>query len=182
MITVAGKNIKAGKSAYQRGDFLEAAHQFETASQAYRDAGLELDAAEMANNASVAYLRAEKAELALKTSAGTEEVFARAGDLRRQGIALGNQASALEALKRYKEAETLYLISADLLSQVGEDQLRASVMQSLSMLQLKTGQQLQALATMQSGLEGVDRPTIKQNFIKKLLQIPIDLATKTKSS
>jgi tetratricopeptide (TPR) repeat protein len=171
---------KNGKSAYQRGAFLEAARAFEASVHAYETKNDSLNAAEMANNASVAFLQANEPESALKVVEGTAEIFSQAGDLRRQGMALGNIASALEALDRDEEAIEMYQQSADVLAQAGEDQLRASVMQSLSMLQFRSGRQLQALASMQNGLEGVNHPSPRQSFLKRLLRIPVDMATRNK--
>jgi tetratricopeptide (TPR) repeat protein len=172
------KLAQEGKAAYQRGDFLNAAHTFEAARVAYQAVGDLLTAAEMANNCSVAYLKAGEGASALAAVEGTAEIFAQAGDLRRQGMALSNRAAALEALERYEEAIQGYQLSADILQQAGEDQLRAQTMQSLSMLQFNIGRQLQALATMQAGLEGVRRPTPKQSFLKRLLNIPIEMITR----
>jgi tetratricopeptide (TPR) repeat protein len=175
------KLARQGKSLYQKGDYLGAARIYQAAQHALQKHGEEINAAEMANNASVAFLQAGKAEEAYSTAKGTPEIFAGCGDQRRQGMATGNLASAAEALGNSNEAAELYQQAADILSQAGEDQLRAAAMQSLSMLQLKTGRQLQALTTMQSGLNAVKRPSPKQSFIKKLLQIPIDMATRGKS-
>lgn len=172
--------IKAGKSAYQKGDYLEAARAFEAAQAGFTAANAELDAAEAANNASVAYLQSGDGEAALRVVQGSDAVFARAGDLRRQGMALANLGAALEAVERKEEALEAYEQSAKILEQAGEDQLRAQVMQSRSMLQLNMGRQLQALASMQAGLEGVQRPTPKQSMLKKLLQIPIEMVTRKK--
>jgi tetratricopeptide (TPR) repeat protein len=92
--------------------------------------------------------------------------------LRRQGLALGNLAAALEANGRLEEAVELYQQSADVLKQAGEDQLRANVMQSLSAVQLRTGRQLEALASMSAGLEDIKHPNPKQSILKRLLRIP----------
>jgi len=173
---------KEGKSAYQRGDYLAAARTFEAARSRYRATGDELNGAEMANNSSVAFLQGGEAEEALKAVDGTAESFAAADDLKRQGMAVGNQAAALEALERFEEALAAYQQSADILQQAGEDQLRANVMNSLSMLQFRMGKQLQAFATMHSGLEGVEKPSPKQRFLKKVLNIPIEMITKKKKS
>jgi tetratricopeptide (TPR) repeat protein len=175
------KLSKEGTSAYKRGDYLMAAQSFEAAVQAYIASDDKLNAAEMANNCSVAYLQAGEAEAALKAVQDTPEIFAEAGDVKRQGMAEGNKASALEALERLDEATDAYLRSAELLQQAGEDQLRANALSSLSALQFKKGRQLQALASMQSGLNGVKKPTAKQKFIKKLLDIPFQMINKQKS-
>ncbi len=60
--------------------------------------------AEMKNNQSVAFCAISKLKLRWKPLKGRKKYFADAGDDRRQGMALANQASALEALKRHKEA------------------------------------------------------------------------------
>jgi tetratricopeptide (TPR) repeat protein len=176
------KLTKEGKSAYQNGDYLAAAQAFEAARQAYLSRGDQLTAAEMANNCSVAYLQAGDGQAALLATDGTAALFAEAGDLRRQGMALGNLASALEAVDRSEEAVEAYLQSASVLENAGEDQLRANVMHSLSMLQFRSGKQLQALASMQNGLEGVKRPSPRQSVLKKLINIPVDMLTRNKKT
>lgn len=176
------KHAKEGKSAYQRGDYLNAAHSFEAASDAFKAAGDVLNAAEMANNASVAFLQAGEAEKALIAVEGTTEAFASANDIRRQGMALGNRAAALEELSRNDEALKDYQESSELLEQAGEDQLRANVMNSISALQFRMGHQLEALASMQAGLAGIKHPNPKQRLIKRLLQIPFNIFSKKQKS
>lgn len=164
-----------GQSAYKRGDYIAAANAFKAASESYRLSGDELNAAEMANNYSVALLQGGQAQGSLEAVSGTDEIFAEAGDVRRQALALGNQAAALEALNRPDEAIDAYERSAELLTQIGDTETRVSVMQSLSALQLRRGRQLEALATMHAGLNGVKHPTPKQRMLRKLLQIPFKL-------
>ena len=171
---------KQGKSAFQRGDYLEAAQSFEAARQGYEAQGEILASAEMANNCCVAYLQGEEPEKALKVVEGTDEVFSEAGDLTWQGMALGNFATALEQMDRVDEAIEIYLQSATILEQAGEDKLRANVLQSLSTLQFQEGRQLEALASMQSGIEGVKSPTPQQRVLKRLLNIPFDMMNKNK--
>lgn len=167
-----GQLVSEGNNAYRRGDYLAAARAFTAASESYTTTGDALKAAEIANNASVAYLKAGDSQASLQAVEGTPKIFADAGDLRRQGIALGNQAAALEACGSLEEAADLYQQSADILKQAGEDQLRANAMQSLSALQLRTGRQLEALASMSAGLEDIKHPNPKQSVLKRLLRIP----------
>ncbi len=171
----AQRLVKEGKLAYQRGDYENAARAFQAASHGYESSQDALNAAEMANNASVAYLKAGDAQSALQAVEGTAGIFAAEGDTRRQAMALGNLGAALEGAHRYREAEEAYQQSADLLKQVGEDKLRLNVMQSLSTLQLRSGKHLQALSSLQAGLEDVDRPSPKQRMLKKLLGVPFKL-------
>jgi tetratricopeptide (TPR) repeat protein len=159
--------IEEGKSAYKRGDFTAAARAYQAAAQGYEASGDRLMAAEMSNNSSVAYLRAGDGVAALQAVEGTPEVFAEAQDLRRQGIALGNLGAALDALKRLDEAADAYQRSADCLSQAGEADLHAHVLKSLSVLQLRKGDQVQAVATMQSSLQQGGKGNILSRLFKR---------------
>lgn len=163
---------KEGQAAYEKGDFTSAANAFRAACEGYQINGDELAAAEMANNLSVALLQAGEAEQAWQAALDTDQIFERAGDVQRQAMAVGNQAASLEALGRLEEAIENYEKSAELLAQIGDLDTRLAVMQSLSALQLKQGRQFEALATMQSGLNGIKRPSPKQRMLKKLLQLP----------
>ena len=88
-----------GKQEYAKGNYVLAAQMFSQAAQAYAAGKDELNAAEMKNNQSVALLQAGKAKEALQVTDGTEQIFQQAGDLKRQGLAVGNRAAALEGLK-----------------------------------------------------------------------------------
>jgi len=172
------KIAKKAISFYKDSDYLQAAVVFEEAAEIYALNHQVLDAAEMANTSSVAYLQGDDPERALKAVQGTEEVFAEAGDIKRQGMALANKASALDELNQVTEAIKAYKSAADLLEEAGEDKLRADVMKSLSMLQLQEGKQIEALLTMQDGLNSVKHPSPKQSLIKKLLQVPFNFLGK----
>ena len=167
------------KEAYQDGNFLEAAQFFQGAEESYRLSGDILNAAEMANNRSVSLLQAGDAEAALQAVTWTVEVFEKTNDIRRLALALGNKAAALEGCKQFDIAITHYQKSADLFLQIGDNELYISTMQSLSALQLRTGRQLEALATMQSGLNKIDRPGLKNRFLKKILDIPFRLLNRS---
>jgi tetratricopeptide (TPR) repeat protein len=177
-ITDAEKLCKEGKAEYKKGNFLAAAKAFTAAQSGYETADQMLMAAEMANNASVAYLQAGEAEAAFKAVEGTGEIFKQHGSLSCQGMAAGNRAAALEALDRLDEAVHDYEISIDLLKKAGEDDLLASVSQSLSALQLRMGRQLEAVATIQSGLEGIKKPSPSQRMLKRLIKVPFELLNK----
>lgn len=153
--------------AYQTGDFERAATLYAQAA-----AGVQgVEAAELKNNASVSWLQAENAQAAYEAVSGTAEIFAAAGDTRRQALALGNEAAALEALTRPDEAIARYQACADLLENIGEDQLRANVMQSISGLLMRRGKFFDALFAMNSGLRGVKNPTLKQKILRALLKL-----------
>jgi tetratricopeptide (TPR) repeat protein len=91
-----------GKQEYEQENYLAAAERFSQAAQAYALMNDERNAAEMKNNQSVALLQAGKAKEALQATEGTEEIFQKAGDVKRQGIAVSNRAAALEGMKKWQ--------------------------------------------------------------------------------
>jgi tetratricopeptide (TPR) repeat protein len=163
--------INQAKTAYQAGEYLQAAEGYERAAQAYSETGDALMAAEMQNNRSVALLRAKEPQASLEAAQGTDKVFAEAGDLRRAGMALANQASAMQALKRFDEAIDLFNRSADTLEKAGEGDLRLEVMQLLTLLYFRRFKFYDAILTLQAGLAGVKNPTARQRFMKKIIFI-----------
>lgn len=158
-----------GKQAYEQGAFREAAQHFEKAALAYQALNDELNAAEMRNNASVAWLRADFPEKALASAQGSETVFAKVGDLRRQGIALGNQAAALEALGQVVEALSLYRQAADALKTAGENEFYGIVMQRIAALQVQQGKRLEALFSMEAALENKPHLSPREQTLKSLI-------------
>ena len=161
--------VERAQALYRSGDLAGAVEAFGQASQAYAAAGEVLMAAEMKNNQAVTLLRLKKAKEALDLVQGTEKIFAEAGDARREGIALTNLATALEALRRTGEAIDAYRRSAEALEKADEGDLRGEVMQLLSMLYLRRLKFYDAVLALQSGLAGVKNPTPRQRFMKKLV-------------
>ena len=157
------------KFIYQTGDFHAAIQAFAEAASAFAKAGDLPMSAEMKNNQSVALLRDKQAQAALEAAQGTEAIFVEAGDDRRQGMALANQASALEALKRFKEAIDFYTRAGEALEKAGEVDFHLEVMQLLSVLYLRRLKFFDAVIALQSGLAAVKHPTPRQRFMKKLL-------------
>lgn len=168
-----------GKTAYQKGNLDEAAHAFQAAAEGYRQTGDTFNAAEMANNLSVVLLMGNDAQAALESVEGTDAVFAGAGDKRRQAMSLGNRAAALEKLNRLEEALASYEQAAELFKEVGEHNLRAPVLKSISTLKLRTGKQYESIAAWQAGLNEHEHPNIAQRFLKWMMRIQTRLLFKS---
>jgi tetratricopeptide (TPR) repeat protein len=159
------------KAAYQKGDYAKAAGGFEAALNGYRTQNDHLMAAETANNLSVTLLLAGEAKEALDAALGTDAIFEEAGDKTKQAMAMGNQAAALDELGRLDEAEKAYQSAVDLLKETGQKELLAQTARSLANVQLRTGKQLEAATNMQIGLEGLEKPSIKERFLRWILKI-----------
>lgn len=170
MTTDPAKLNEQGKKAFAEKKFNEAAEYFRQAVQGFSEGRAGLLAAEASNNMSVALLQAGRAQDALEAALGTELVFAGVKDAKRQAMALGNQAAALEGLHRYDEAIEKYEQSADLFGRVNEGDLRATVTKSSAALKLKTGKITESAFKMMGYIDVKENPTFFERIMKSLLR------------
>lgn len=159
-----------GKQAFANKKFTEAAEYFRRAAEGYSLGRAGLQAAESRNNLSVALLQAGRAQEALEAALDTDKIFAGANDVKRQAMAIGNQAAALEGLHRYDEAIEKYGRSAELFGSVNEGDLRAMVMKSAAALKLKTGRITESAFKMMGSIDVKDNPTIFERIMKFFLR------------
>jgi tetratricopeptide (TPR) repeat protein len=161
---------ETGKRSFEAGEYESAAGTFEAAASGYASLNDALSAAEMKNNLSVALLQMGKAREALEASLGTEQIFSRAGDLKRQGMAIGNQAAAFESLHRFDEALAAYERSAQLFAEADEGELRAMVLKSAAALKLKRGKVVESAFKMIGSLEAKEKPSLFERLLRSLLR------------
>lgn len=160
-----------GKTEYGKGNFKAAAGLFSQAAQVYTSMQDELNAAEMRNNESVAWLQAGKAKEALQATDGTEDVFLKAGDVKRQGIAVSNRAAALEGLKKWQESLAEYERAASLFEQCGEGDMHSIVRKAAANLNLKRGRINDSQMDIYDSLRLVEKPTLTQRIMKFMMKI-----------
>ncbi len=159
-----------GKQAFANKKFEQAAELFRQAAEGYTLGRAELNAAEMMNNLSVALLQAGRPGESLDAAQGTEKIFEGAKDIKRQAMALGNIAAALEGLNRFDEAVENYERSAELFKQVDEGDLRAMVMKSAAAIKLRKGNVAESAFKMMGSLEAKKTPGIFERILKFFLR------------
>jgi tetratricopeptide (TPR) repeat protein len=160
-----------GKHLFETRSYDRAAELFRGAAGAYAELGDALNAAEQHNNLSVALLKLHRPQEALDAALNTDAVFAAAGDLKRQGMAVNNQAAALEDLGRLDEALLSYQRAADLLGQAGEGDIKAVVLQSAAALQLRRGKLTESGIRMIGVLESHQHPSLWQRILRFLVRL-----------
>jgi len=163
--------VDQGKQAFAAEEYDQAATFFNQAASAYEAQDDALNAAEMKNNLSVALLQAGNAQAALEAATGTDEIFAQAEDVKRQAMAVGNQASALEALKKTDQALEAYERSAALFAEAGDGEMRSIVLQSAAALKLKRGKVMDSALSMIGSVESTPKPNLLQRFLRFLLRL-----------
>ncbi|MFH2040617.1 MAG: hypothetical protein ABIJ65_14390 [Chloroflexota bacterium] len=161
--------VENAKQAYGGKKYRLAATLFNQAADEYSSANDQLMAAEMKNNQSVALLQDGNPLASYEAVLGTDDLFATAGDKKRQGMAVANKAAALGDLKRKEEAIALYEGAAEILDDAGEPELRAEVMRAIAALRLSEGKFTDAVISMQDGLMEVEKPSFLQRILRKLL-------------
>lgn len=170
MTTEPQQLAEQGKQAFSAKDFDQAASFFTEAASAYEALDDTFNTAEMRNNLSVALLQAGNAQAAYDAAAGTDEIFAKAEDVKRQAMAFGNQAAALEALKKLDQALEAYERSAALFAEAGDGEMRSLVLQSAAAIKLRRGKMMDSALSMIGSVESTQKPNLLQRFLRFLLR------------
>jgi tetratricopeptide (TPR) repeat protein len=157
-----------GLAAFRAGELEQAIQLFDQARSAFAAQGEPGEAAEAANNLSVALLMAERPGEAREAVQGTAEVFLRLGDERRAAQAFGNLASALEACGDLPAAESAYREAVRRFDGLGDQESRSVTLKALSALQMKDRRPLEAANTLQSA---GGRPGLRLRLTRFLLRL-----------
>ena len=163
---------KDAKKSFEQGDLDAAIRGFTAARDSFHRASDHLMAAEMANNLSVALLQADRPEDSLVEVRGTPQLFLDANDEYRAGMAFGNLSSALEATGDLEGAEGALEESIRIFKKIGEKENLMHAARALSQIQLRRGQPIEAVSTMQAGLEGQAKLSLKNKLLRSILSIP----------
>lgn len=167
---MTASELKArGLQHYSAERYAEAAQAFAQAAQSFDSAGERAAAAEMRNNECVARMAVGDWPGALAAVEGTAEVFRAIPDRLREGQALANLAAAHDGAGHVEQAVEVYLQAIDLFGELGETETRSACFKKLSALQIKLGRQMQALASMRSGLTLASELSPKEKMLKDLL-------------
>jgi tetratricopeptide (TPR) repeat protein len=161
------QRVNEGLQLFKQKKYEQAIRVFQECLDFYVSEKDDLAAAEMRNNLSVAYLQNGQAQLAYDSASGTDQVFAAAGEIRKQAMAISNTATALEALHRPQEALELYESALVILNEINDRELRPDILRRVSVLQLKSGRGLEAMSSMETSLK--DQNTSRSRFLSKFM-------------
>jgi tetratricopeptide (TPR) repeat protein len=165
----AREHKAAGLAAFRADRLDEAAERFTAAAEAFAAAGEPVEAAEARNNLAVVRLALKDWPGALAAVSGTPETFRAAGDRLREAQALANRAAALDGAGDLEAAAEDYVTAIEIFSELGETETRAACWKALSALQIKQDKKLQALASMQAGLNLTPKLSAREKTLKGLI-------------
>lgn len=162
-------------AAFREGRLEDAIAGFAAARQAFLAKGNQVKEAEMASNLCVAFLQADQPQEALEVIKDVPTVLLDLGDMNRAAYAYGNLGSALEACGDHDLAEVAYRHAIDLFANLGDTEQHNYTLQALSRLQLRRGKPLEAVSTMQTGLDDEKNPRLLNRLLRRLLKLPFRL-------
>lgn len=168
-MTTATEIKEQGLDLFRRDQLPAAAEKFLEAARLFQAERQPLGAAEMLNNVCVVRLAEKDWDAALRAVLGTPELFQQNGQPLRQAQALGNLAAAHDGAGHLDEAAALYQQAIDLYKELGDTENRAACWKAFSALQIKQDNKLQALASMQAGLNLSTDLSPKEKTLKGLL-------------
>ena len=166
---------KLALDSYRSGHLEESIERFTLARQQYLYDQNPNKAAEIANNLCVVMLAAKQPQAALEIVRETPDFFISQGDEIHAAQAYGNLASALEACGETTAAEEAYRQAIEIFKKQGDTENYSSTLQALSRLQLRQGNPLDALSTMQGGLDSMPKARIRDRVLRRLLKWPFRL-------
>lgn len=160
-----------GKQLYAAGSLSEAVAAFETSRTEFLKAEDEAHAATVQNDLGVVYYligrRAEASQVLTEALA----TFEKTGDLSGQAKAAGNLAQVLNRAHATEQAEKYYMRAAELFHQTGQRDLESDTHRALSLMHLKRGRFMDALAAYDRALAARGGSRLLRAF----LQIPLRL-------
>ncbi len=159
----------SGMKYFHKKEYALAADYFSRAAVSAKENQQDTDEAEIRNNLSVTYLMSGDARQAYETALGTDKVFAAHNDIKRQAMALGNIAQALEEMKEYTQAVDVYDEAIALLKGQNFNDIRSMLFRRKAIVQGKAGDTYQAVASLDSSIDAKPSQGLKDKFFKQFL-------------
>jgi len=167
--TFAQELKEEGLRLFQEGLYEEAIVQFEKAKNAFAAEGNDVEVAEMVNNLGVIYRMLGQWDEAIAALEEAKSTFVRLGDRSREAQTLGN-LGGLYASKGERETSNECLRqAADIFSELGDEQRYGETLLALGVQEWKKGDRSEGLATYESGLHTLQKPTTSQKALRGLL-------------
>jgi tetratricopeptide (TPR) repeat protein len=158
-----------GMKYFHKKEYVLAADYFSRAAEGAKASQQDVDEAEIRNNLSVTHLMAGNAHEAYEAALGTDKVFSAHEDFKRQAMALGNIAQALEELKDYPQALSVYDEAIALLKGRNFNEIRSVLLRRKSAVQRKMGDTYQAVASLDTSIDEKPRQNLNDRFLKQFL-------------
>lgn len=168
--TASAQELKEeGLRLFQEGLYEEAIAQFEKAQEMFAAEGNEIEVAEMVNNLGVIYRMLGQWDEAIASLEQARATFVRLGDRNREAQTLGNLGGLYASKGERDKANECLRQAADIFAELGDDQRHGETLLALGVQEWKTGDRSSGLATYETGLHTLQKPTVSQKALRGLL-------------
>jgi tetratricopeptide (TPR) repeat protein len=168
--TASAQELKEeGLRLFQEGLYEEAVAMFERAREAFAAEGNDIEVAETVNNLGVIYRMQGQWDEAIAALEQAKATFVRLGDRSREAQTLGNLGGLYASKGERDQAHECLRQAADVFAELGDDQRYGETLLALGVQEWKTGDRSGGLATYETGLHTLEKPTVSQKALRGLL-------------
>ena len=168
--TVSAQATKEeGIRLFREGLYDEAAARFQQARDEFEAQGNEIEAAEMVNNIGLVRRLEGKWNESEDALQQALDVFTQQGDRSRQAQALGNLGGLYASQGQRDKAKEYLSHAAEIFGELKDTQRQGETLLALGAQLWKTGDRGGGLSTYESGLQSLDKPSISQKALRRLL-------------
>ena len=168
--TASAQELKdEGLRLFQEGLYEEAIVQFEKAQEMFAAEGNDVEVAEMVNNLGVIYRMLGQWDEAIAALEQAKTTFVRLGDRSREAQTLGNLGGLYASKGERDKSNECLRQAADIFAELDDDQRYGETLLALGVQEWKTGDRSDGLATYETGLHTLQKPTASQKAMRGLL-------------
>jgi tetratricopeptide (TPR) repeat protein len=167
----AQKVKEEGMRLFHEGLYDEAIAKFEEAREMFAAEGNEVEEAETVNNLGVVYRRQDRWEEAIAALEEAKASFAKLDDRSREAQTLGNLGGLYADKNEREKAKECLREAADAFAELGDREHQGETLLALGVQLWKTGDRSGGLATYETGLQILPKPTIRQKTVRNLLRV-----------
>ena len=160
-----------GLRLFREGLYEEAAARFGQAREMFTNTGNEVEAAEMVNNLGVIHRMQGRWDEAIADLEEARGAFVRLGDRDREAQTLGNLGGLHASKGEREKARECLRQAADIFAELGDTQRQGETLLALGVQAWKTGDRGEGLATYETGLNTLQKPTARQKALRSLLKL-----------
>lgn len=160
-----------GLRLFQEGLYEEAVTKFGRAQEMFAAEGNEVEAAETTNNLGVIYRMQGKWDGAIAALDEAKAIFVRLGDRNREAQTLGNLGGLYASKGDRDKAKECLRQATDIFAELGDTQRQGETLLALGVQLWKTGDRSGGLATYETGLRTLHKPTASQKALRGLLSL-----------
>jgi tetratricopeptide (TPR) repeat protein len=114
--------------------------------------------------------------VALQILRQAEKIFGEVGDYNRQAQALGNLGDLYAAKRQREEAARCYSDATALFAKTNDTARQSQVLRALSLLAIRSGRWLEAMARMEESIRVNPQPSLGQRIFRWLLRFVMGMS------